>query len=145
MRPRPNPNQSYARRVGAFIRPEGGGQTSPPEALPRLTTLAPAPGAGPGLTLSTATVDLSTARVAGSPLILPIRGNLLIVNASAFASDTAQLRLDGQGSFVTVAAGWQCYGVPFESVEIINAAQAGSSLELVYATDPDGRVWFRYR
>lgn len=143
-----NPNIQHERRVGMIGRPLA--PSDSPQAVardfrPRLTTLTPPQGQGDGVPLQVVTVDLSTARTTDAPLQLQLRGNVFIVNASTFASDLARVRFNGAGGWVTVAAGWQGYGNPFELVEVINDAQAGSSLELVYAADPDNRLWFRYR
>jgi hypothetical protein len=75
-----------------------------------------------------------------------MRGNVLIVNATTFPTDLARIRLNESGDFFTVGVRWAVYGFPFETVEVANAAQVGSSLEFLFLTDdPNGRVFFGFQ
>lgn len=112
---------------------------------PALQTLTPRSNDLPKVVLNAQVVDLSIARTAAAPLRLDIRGSVLAVNYTTLASDVAQLRLNGEGSYVTVGAGWKVSGIPFDFVELINQAQTGDVLELAYALDPAGVFDIRYR
>lgn len=112
---------------------------------PALERLVPRSNDLPELVLNAETIDLGVARDATRPLSLQLRGNLLAVNYTTLASNIAQIRINGQGSYLTVGPGWRVLGGAFDLVEIINAAQTDSSMELVYALDSTGLLDIRYR
>lgn len=138
-----NPNVQHQRRIGDL--PPGTDLGRRLQPRPALTVLANRTGAPPPPALQTQVIDLSVARTTAKPLSLPLRGNALVVNASTFPTDTAQIRLNGAGGWLTVSASWRFAGLEFDMIEIANVAQTGSSLELIYLTDPNSRVWFGFR
>lgn len=116
-----------------------------PGSAPRLTTLASRSRIMALRAISKQTIDLGTARTANSPLVVPIRANVLLVNFTTFPTDQAQIRLNQAGDFFTVGQGWAVYGFDIELVELINVAQPGSRMELLHTIDsPDARVLFRF-
>lgn len=103
------------------------------------------------LTPLVSSVDLAQVRTAQgvgvqAPFRVQLAGNFLAVNDSTFPTDRAKIRIGGRGDYMTVGAGWSISGPAFDYVDVINAAQAGSTLELVVAmTTPKTRIDLRYR
>lgn len=124
----------------------GGFNGPTPKNRPPLKTLKRRGIVGDDKALQRVDLDLGVVRLESAPVKLALSGNVLVCADVTVATDKIQVRFGDNGPFVPMGRNTRVKGLAFSYIYVVNAAQSGSTLVLLAATDnPDRGDVFDFR